>query len=72
MYYAFAEIDEHVPETVIPTLRTALDKAGTRYAIDTYKGSRHGFQFPERDVYETEAAEAAWAKIVAMWDRNLK
>jgi hypothetical protein len=32
----------------------------------------HGFQFPERDVYETHAAEESWSKVVAMWDRNLK
>ena len=72
MYYGFAEIDEHVPEKVIPTLRQALDKHGIRYGLDVFPGSRHGFQFPERDVYETHAAEASWAKIIAMWDRNLK
>ncbi|SDR52404.1 carboxymethylenebutenolidase [Rhizobiales bacterium GAS191] len=72
MYFGFAETDEHVPDHVIPTLRAALDKAGTPYGLDVYSGSRHGFQFPERDVYETHAAEASWAKILAMWDRNLK
>jgi carboxymethylenebutenolidase len=72
MYYGFAEIDEHVPEKVIPTLRQALDKHGIRYGLDIFPGSRHGFQFPERDVYDTHAAEASWAKIIAMWDRNLK
>jgi carboxymethylenebutenolidase len=72
MYFAFAETDEHVPDNVIPTLRQALDKAGTRHGLDIYPGSRHGFQFPERDVYETHAAEASWAKIIAMWDRNLR
>jgi carboxymethylenebutenolidase len=72
MYFAFAETDEHVPDNVIPTLRKTLDKAGTKYGLDIYPGSRHGFQFPERDVYETHAAEASWAKIIALWDRNLK
>jgi carboxymethylenebutenolidase len=72
MYYGFAEIDEHVPEKVIPTLREGLKKAGVPHGIDVFPGSRHGFQFPERDVYDTHAAEASWAKIIAMWDRNLK
>lgn len=72
MYYGFAEIDEHVPANVVPTLKNALDKAGTRYALDVFSNSRHGFQFPERDVYETHAAEESWTKILAMWDRNLK
>jgi carboxymethylenebutenolidase len=72
IYFAFAEIDEHVPRNVIPTLRAALDRAGARYDLDIHPNSRHGFQFPERDVYETHAAEASWAKIIALWDRNLK
>jgi carboxymethylenebutenolidase len=72
MYYGFAEIDEHVPANVVPTLKNALDKARTRYALDVFPSSRHGFQFPERDVYETHAAEESWTKILAMWDRNLK
>jgi carboxymethylenebutenolidase len=72
MYFGFAETDEHVPANVIPTLKNALDKAGTRYGLDVFPNSRHGFQFPERDVYETHAAEESWSKIVAMWDRNLK
>jgi carboxymethylenebutenolidase len=72
MYFGFAETDEHVPANVIPTLKSALDKAGTRYGLDIFPNSRHGFQFPERDVYETHAAEESWGKIVAMWDRNLK
>jgi carboxymethylenebutenolidase len=71
MYFGFAETDEHVPANVIPTLKSALDKAGTRYGLDVFPNSRHGFQFPERDVYETHAAEESWSKVVTMWDRNL-
>ena len=71
MYFGFAEIDEHVPVNVIPTLRKTLDQASTRYAIDVYPNSQHGFQFPERDVYDTHAAEECWTKIIAMWERNL-
>ena len=49
-----------------------LDKAKTKYQLDVFPGSRHGFHFPEREAYNTFAAEQSWAKIVAMWDRNLK
>ena len=72
MYFGHAETDEHVPANVIPTLKSGLDKAGTRYGLDVFPNSRHGFQFPERDAYETHAAEESWSKVVAMWDRNLK
>lgn len=71
MYFSFAETDEHVPDAVIPTLRAALDKAGTRYELEIQPGSRHGFQFPEREVYDTHAAEASWAKMFALWERTL-
>ena len=72
LYYGFAEIDPSVPDHVVPTLKSALDKAGTRYALETFAGAHHGFAFPERKDYETLAAEASWAKIFALWERNLK
>jgi len=72
LYYAFAEVDQSVPEHVIPALRTALEKAGTRATVDVYPGTQHGFQFSERAVYSPEASEQAWDKIFKLWDRNLK
>ena len=72
LYYAFAETDAHVPDHVIPDLTTALDAAGTSYAIDVYPGTQHGFQFAERQVYHPVAAEEAWDKLFDLWDRNLK
>jgi carboxymethylenebutenolidase len=72
LYYGFAEFDETVPPNVIPTLQAALDKAGTTYELDVFSGSRHGFAFPERDIYDTHAAEESWAKIFGMWERRLK
>lgn len=71
-YFAFAEHDEHVPDTVIPALRESLSRSGAPFEIETFSGSHHGFQFPERDAYHTQAAEESWSKIAAMWERNLK
>jgi carboxymethylenebutenolidase len=72
MYYAFAEIDPAVPDNVIPDLTAALDKAGTRYAIETLPGTHHGFASPERKDYHHSAAEHTWTKLFELWDRNLK
>ncbi len=72
LYYAFAEHDDHVPGNVIPTLKSALEKAGTRHALEVYPGTHHGFCFPERPVYDTKAAEATWDKIFALWERTVK
>ncbi len=72
MYFGFAEHDQHVPAEVIPTLRDALNKAGTHHTLEVLPGSHHGYQFPEREVYDTHAAEDSWAKIFAMWEQRLK
>jgi carboxymethylenebutenolidase len=72
LYYAFAEHDHTVPDHVIPDLRAALEKAGVKNTVDVYPGTHHGFAFPERAVYDTLAAEDSWAKIFALWERNLK
>jgi carboxymethylenebutenolidase len=72
MYYGFAEHDEHVPAEVIPALTDALKGAGTRYVLETLPGSHHGYQFPERDMYEPHAAEASWDKIFKMWRETLR
>jgi carboxymethylenebutenolidase len=61
-----------VPEHVVPTLRTALEKAGTKATVEIFPGTQHGFQFSERAVYAPEQSEKAWANIFKLWDRNLK
>jgi carboxymethylenebutenolidase len=72
IYYGFAEDDPHVAPETIPTLTDALKAAGTRHTIEVLPGTKHGYQFPEREVYDPEAAEASWAKIFAMWDEVLR
>ena len=72
LYYAFAEHDQSVPANVVPDLTAALQKTDVKHTIETFPGTHHGFCFPERAVYDTQAAEATWAKIFAMWDRHLK
>jgi carboxymethylenebutenolidase len=71
-YIAFAEHDPGVPQTVQPELKAALDKAGVKYKMETIKDVHHGFTSPERKDYDPAGAEDTWAKIFAMWERNLK
>jgi len=72
MYFGFAEHDAHVPAEVIPTLVDALKGAGVRHTVEILPGTHHGYQFPERDIYDPHAAEASWSKIFAMWDEQLR
>ena len=72
LYYGCAEVDAHVPASVLPALAAALAKAGTRHQIDTFPGTQHGFCFPERQTYAPVAAEEAWGRVFSLWERNLK
>jgi carboxymethylenebutenolidase len=72
IYYGFAETDPHVAEGTIPTLTDALKTAKTKHTLEILPGTQHGYQFPEREVYDTDAAENSWAKIFDMWARTLK
>ena len=72
IYYAFAEVDQHVPENIIPELKDALNKTKIEHSFEIYKNTQHGFWFPERSSYAPEAAEATWARLFEMWERQLK
>lgn len=71
IYFGFAETDSTVPSYVIPTLKAALDAAGTDYVMDIHPGTEHGFCFPLRDVYNKAAAEKAYAHFIDMCRRKL-
>ena len=71
-YFAFAETDETVPAYVIPTLKAELDTHGTRYRLDVWPGTHHGFSFPARDIYDHDASEKSWTIFFDMCERNVK
>lgn len=72
LYYGFAETDASVPPHVIPALTEALKRAGTKHTLEVLPGTLHGYCFAERQSYNPVASEHSWAKIFALWERNLK
>jgi carboxymethylenebutenolidase len=72
LYIAFAEVDPAVPANVIPELKTALARAGTKHVLETIPDTHHGYCFAARADYNPVAAEQTWAKLFDLWDRNLK
>jgi len=72
LYFAFAEVDPSVPANVVPDLEKALKKAKTRYFLETYPGTHHGYCFSARPDFNPKAAEATWEKLFDLWARNLK
>ncbi len=71
LYLGFAESDHQVPENVIPDLTAALDKYDVAYRVDVYPDTHHGFCFPDRSVYNHDAAEQVWEKVFDMFGRRL-
>jgi len=72
LYIGFAETDPSVPAHIVPELEKALKQAGTKHRMETLPNSHHGFCFPNRPDYNAVAAEAAWARLFDLWDRNLR
>jgi len=72
LYLGFAEIDPGVSANVIPDLERVLRDAGVTHRIETYKGAHHGFCFANRPDYDPVAAEESWARVLDLWERNLR
>jgi carboxymethylenebutenolidase len=39
--------------------------------VEMYPGTHHGFAFPKRPVYDRDAAERHWERLLALYRRNL-
>lgn len=72
LYLAFAEHDEWVPPHVVPALTQSLEEAGVTYGLKTYPATHHGFSFPQRPVYDRDAAEAMWQIMFDLYARRLR
>jgi len=71
IYCAFAERDDIIPSTVPERLAAELKALPNVVSeVVVHPGTRHPYAFPDRAVYD-RAAEADWAKIFAMFARQL-
>jgi carboxymethylenebutenolidase len=71
LYFACAEVDHWAPLEMLPPLRTALEQAGATAEVELYAGVEHGFAFPQRAVYDRDAAERHWERLFALFRRRL-
>ena len=60
-----------MPSFVHPTLLAEIEAHGTNAIFEVHPGTKHGFCFAERDVYDEAAAEKVWDVFFAMCRRNL-
>ena len=69
LYFACAETDIYAPMEVIEKVRQGMQ--GANAEVELYPGTHHGFAFPKRPVYDRDAAERHWERLLALYRRNL-
>jgi carboxymethylenebutenolidase len=72
LYFACAEVDRWMPLDQIDPLKRALKEASATAEVEIYPGTEHGFAFPARAVYNKQAAERHWERLVALFSRTLR
>ena len=71
LYFGCAEIDRWAPAETVEALAASLKADGIKAEVEVYPGVQHGFVFPQRALYDKAAAEQHWARLNALFRRNL-
>jgi carboxymethylenebutenolidase len=69
LYFACAETDIYAPMDIIEKVKQGMN--GANAEVEIYPGTHHGFAFPKRPVYDRDAAERHWERLLALYRRNL-
>lgn len=72
LYIGVAEIDPSFSNEQRERLETALEAAGVDYTLEVYPRARHGFAVTGHPVYDREASERHWERLLALFERTLK
>jgi carboxymethylenebutenolidase len=67
----FAENDERI-NAAWPAYEAALKAAGVRYSAFKYPGTQHGFNNDTTPRYSAAAADQAWTRTLALFNRTLR
>lgn len=71
-YLAFAETDRHTSLEDVETIREMFAQhCTTDWEVELHAGTRHGFSFPGRPMYDFEAAERTWTKSMSLFRAEL-
>ncbi len=69
LYFACAETDIYAPAEIIEKGKEGMK--GANAEVEIYPGTHHGFAFPKRPVYDRDAAERHWERLLSLYRRNL-
>lgn len=70
LYFGFAEDDETCSDDHQALIEQRLVETGARAEVDHYR-ARHGWTFPTRWCHDRPAAERAFAKVLALFEREV-
>ncbi len=71
MFVVYAENDERI-NAMWPGYEAALKAAGTKYSVQVFPGTQHGFNNDTTPRYDEKAAQQAWARTLALFNRTLR
>ena len=68
---AFADNDERI-NAAWPSYEAALKNAGVKYEAVRYPGTQHGFNNDTTPRFDAAAAQQAWGRALALFERTLR
>ena len=71
VYVGVAEIDPSFSPDQQRLLETALTESGVDYEIEIYKGVKHGFAVANHLVYDRDASERHWQRLLRLFSDTL-
>jgi carboxymethylenebutenolidase len=71
LYFGCAETDTYAPMEIVEKVKQSMKDDGANAEVEIYPGTHHGFAFPMRQVYDRNAAERQWERLLALYRRNL-
>jgi len=71
IYLGVAEIDPWLTPGETDRITAALQAAGTRHTVEIYPGVQHGFASNGTPMYDRDAAERHWERILALFRETL-
>ena len=72
LYFACAEHDTYAPMEMVRALEADLKANNVNAEVELYANAHHGFAFPERPAFHKVSAERHWARLHALFARNLQ
>lgn len=71
LYISCAEFDDLAPLPMVEELKALFGQSGNPGELEIHPGVHHGFAFPGRKIYDREAAERHWERLISLYRRRL-